>query len=67
MEGGGPVRDGDGVGNTAVGGELFFKGGGDRTLRDHAGGENGENGFVLLFIEGRLGDRDMHGFSNSGT
>jgi hypothetical protein len=46
---------------TAVGGELFLKGGGDRTLGDHAGGEDSENGVVLLVPEGRLGDGYVHG------
>jgi hypothetical protein len=55
------------MGNTAVGGELIFKGGGDRTLGDHAGGEDGENSIILLVSEGRLGDRYMHVFFISGS
>ena len=47
---------------TIVGGGLFFERGGDRTLGDHAGGENGA---TLLVPEGRLGDRYMHGVSSS--
>ena len=66
MEGGGPIRDGNGVGDTAVGGELFFKGGGDRPLGDHAGGKDGEDGVALLVPEGGLGDGDVHGLSISG-
>jgi len=67
VEGGGPVRDGNGMGGAAVGGELFLKGGGDRTLGDHARGKNSENSVALLVPEGRLGDGYVHGFSNSGT
>ena len=61
MEGGGSVRDGDGVGSAAVGGEFLLECGGDRTLGDHAGGKDGEDGIVLLVSERRLGDRYVHG------
>jgi len=65
VEGGGPVRDGNGVRDTAVSGEFFLKRGGLRALGDHAGGEDGEDGVILLVPEGGLGDRYVHGFSSS--
>jgi hypothetical protein len=49
------------MGGAAVGGELIFKGGGDRTLGDHARGKNSENSVALLVPEGRLGDGYVHG------
>ena len=56
VEGGRAVRDGDGVRYTTVCGELLFKGGGDRPLGDHAGGEDS----VALFgTEGRSGRSGM--------
>src|SRR5690606_23288342 len=59
VEGGGPVVDGNGVGDAAVGSKLLFEGGSDRTLCDRAGGEDGENRGTFFVSKRWLGDGDV--------